>query len=136
MTILDSTRTLSTADAVERYLSAWNETDGTVRRQKIADVWTVDGSLTDPPMAVSGHDGIDTMIGALQHQFPGHRCRRSSAIDAHHRVMRFEWELVAPDGVVAVTGLDVVEFTDDGRFLRVSGFFGSLAGRDGAEPGR
>ena len=39
---------------------------------------------------------------------------------------RYAWELVGPDGTVALTGLDVGELAGDGRVRRISGFFGEL----------
>jgi hypothetical protein len=40
---------------------------------------------------------------------------------------RYGWELVAPDGTVAVGGTDIVEFAADGHLGRIIGFFGDLA---------
>ena len=48
-------------------------------------------------------------------------------IDEHHGYLRFAWELVGPDGTVALTGLDVGELADDGRLRRITGFFGELS---------
>jgi hypothetical protein len=53
--------------------------------------------------------------------------RRASAVDAHHDVARFAWELVAPGGAVALGGLDVARIGPDGRLQEVTGFFGDLA---------
>ena len=58
--------------------------------------------------------------------FPGHTFRRTTAVDSHHDVARYGWELVGPDGAVAMAGLDVAEFGADGRITRVVGFFGDL----------
>jgi hypothetical protein len=49
-----------------------------------------------------------------------------SGIDAHHDYLRFLRELVAPDGTVALAGLDVGELAADGRLRRITGFFGAL----------
>ncbi|MDB5212723.1 MAG: hypothetical protein JWO86_650 [Myxococcaceae bacterium] len=111
---------------VETYLSAWNETDVARRASLIERAWSADGRLIDPPHAAHGHAAISDMVGALHVQFPGHRFRRASGIDAHHDHLRFAWELVAPDGKVALAGLDVAEVAGDGRLLRVTGFFGPL----------
>ena len=43
------------------------------------------------------------------------------------RSPRYGWELVGPDGTVAVDGTDIVEIDDDGRLTRIVGFFGPLA---------
>jgi hypothetical protein len=72
------------------------------------------------------------MADALHQQFAGHAFRRVSAIDAHHEHVRFAWELVAPDGRVALAGMDVGELAADGRLRRIVGFFGELTARDEA----
>jgi hypothetical protein len=38
----------------------------------------------------------------------------------------FAWDLAGPDGSVIVTGLDLGKLAADGRFRRISGFFGEL----------
>ena len=111
---------------VDTYLAAYNETDEDRRKQLIDQVWTVDARLIDPPLAGEGHDGVNDMAVALHAQFPGHQFRRVSDVDAHHDQLRFAWELVAPDGAVALTGLDVGEVADDGRLRRIAGFFGDV----------
>jgi SnoaL-like domain len=115
---------------VDTYLAAYGEPDTARREELISRVWTADGRLVDPPVAAEGHDGISEMAASLQQQFADHRFRRVSAIDAHHDQFRFAWELVGPDGTVAVSGMDVGELAEDGRLRRITGFFGELAGRD------
>jgi SnoaL-like domain len=116
---------------VDTYLAAYGEPDTDRRAELIGRVWAADGQLVDPPLAAAGHDGIGDMAAAVQQQFAGHRFRRVSGIDAHHDRFRFAWELVAPDGTVAVTGVDVGELAEDGRLRRITGFFGELPPRDG-----
>jgi hypothetical protein len=111
---------------VDAYLAAWTEPDAARRAALIERVWAADGRLIDPPLAAEGHAGIAGMAAALQAQFPGHRFRRSSGVDAHHDQLRFAWELVDPDGAVALAGLDVGEVDPSGRLRRVVGFFGPL----------
>jgi hypothetical protein len=115
---------------VDTYLSAYGEPDAARRAELIGRVWAADGRLVDPPLAAEGHAGISDMAAAVQRQFTDHRFRRVSAIDGHHDQFRFAWELVGPDGTVAVSGLDVGELADDGRLRRITGFFGELPARD------
>jgi SnoaL-like domain len=115
---------------VDTYLSSYGEPDAARRAELIGRVWAADGRLVDPPLAAEGHAGISDMAAAVQRQFADHRFRRVSAIDGHHDQFRFAWELVGPDGTVAVSGLDVGELADDGRLRRITGFFGDLPARD------
>ena len=118
---------------VDTYLAAWNESDRDQRTALIEKVWTNDAQLIDPPLAAQGHVAIDEMIATMHAQFPGHWFRRASGIDAHHDHLRFAWELVGPDGAVALAGLDVGEVGNDGRLRRITGFFGEVPPIEGAE---
>jgi hypothetical protein len=111
---------------IATYLEAWNETDPELRNKLIEHVWARDGQLIDPPLAAAGRAQIGEMAATLQSQFPGHHFRRSSPIDEHHGHFRFAWQLVAPDGTVALPGLDVGHLTDDGHLARIVGFFGAV----------
>ena len=111
---------------IDGYLAGWNETDPVLRAKLIEAVWATDGCLIDPPLAAEDRTDIGEMAAAQQGQFPGHRFRRATGIDTHHNQLRFGWELVGPDGVVALSGLDVRELTDDGQLRRITGFFGDL----------
>ena len=117
---------------VDRYLSAYNEQDPARRADLIGLAWAEDGRLIDPPLTGEGHGGISALADAVQTQFAGHAFRRVSGIDAHHDHFRFAWELVGPDGQVAVAGTDVGELADDGRLRRITGFFGELPPREDA----
>ena len=111
---------------IDTYLDAYGEADTTRRNELIAQVWATEGRLLDPPLDGSGHDGISALTDVVHAHFPGHTFRRTTAVDAHHDVARYGWQLVAPDGTVAMAGLDVAEFAADGRIVRVLGFFGEL----------
>jgi hypothetical protein len=41
-------------ELVSRYIAAWNEPDAGARRQAVAELWTEDGTYTDPLVAVAG----------------------------------------------------------------------------------
>ena len=112
---------------IDRHLDAYGEPDADRRAALLAETWTDDGELVDPPLDASGRAAISDMAAAVQSHYPGHTFRRTSAVDTHHGYARYEWELVAPDGTVALTGLDVATIAEDGRLRRVVGFLGALA---------
>jgi SnoaL-like protein len=117
---------------IDGYLAAYNERDPDRRDELIRAVWADDGRLVDPPLTGEGHRGISAMADAVHEQFPDHRFERRSAVDGHHDFVRFAWELVGPDGTVAVSGMDVGELAGDGRLRTIAGFFGELPARDRA----
>lgn len=115
-----------TTTTVDAYIDAWNEEDAARRAELIARAWADDGAYVDPALAAQGHAGISEMVDGVHAQFPGHRFRRTSEVDEHNGLVRFGWELAAPDGAAAVAGIDVAVLADDGRLQRVAGFFGEL----------
>src|SRR5438445_12854852 len=109
----------SREQTVERYLAAWNERDGAARRAIIDAIWAQDAAYTDPLAQVSGRDGIDAAIAAVQAQFPGLVFRPGGAVDAHHDLARFTWELGPEGGEALVVGFDGAVFHEDGRIAAV-----------------
>jgi hypothetical protein len=64
---------------------------------------------------------------ALRAQFPARTFRRAGNADSHHVSLRYRWELVVSDGTVTLAGLDIGGVAPDGRFPRISGFFGEFS---------
>jgi hypothetical protein len=118
---MTATMTTDTMQLVESYITIWNETDGAARKALIADTWTEDASYTDPLADVTGHDGIDGLVAAVQAQFPGFVFRRLGEVDAHHAFLRFSWAAGPAEGEAVVAGADVA-LVADGRLRRVVGF--------------
>ncbi len=114
------------ATLVDTHLLAYAEPDAARRAELLARVWADDGQLLDPPFEGTGIDAIAALTDAVLEHFPAHAFRRTTAVDEHHGFARYGWELVAPDGTVAVAGTDVAELRD-GRIVRIVGFFGELA---------
>lgn len=109
-------------DLIDRYIAMWNETDAARRQALIARVWTENASYLDPVMQGDGRSGIDAMVQGVQQRFPGHRFRRTSAVDAHHDRLRFCWELAPEAGPALVKGTDIGVVTGD-RLAAITGFF-------------
>jgi hypothetical protein len=111
---------------VDRYIAMWNEHDAGRRRAIIAEAWTEDATYIDPLASVEGRDGIDTLVGAVQQQYPGHRFELTEGPDAHNDRARFTWTLVGDAGPVAV-GIDFAILAPDGRLRDVTGFLEPVA---------
>ena len=115
---------------IDQYIAVWNETDPATRRALIARTWTEDGRYLDPLMSGEGHDGIDTMIGGLQSQFPGLRFRRTSSLDEHNDRVRFSWELGPEVGPALAAGVDFGVIVDS-RLQTITGFLDFAPGGKG-----
>jgi hypothetical protein len=115
---------------IDTYLAAWNETDAARRAELVDRAWSPTGTYVDPMLEAAGRAAIDEMAATVQATYPGHRFRRTTQIDGHHDLVRFGWELVAPDGSITVSGIDVAALDGDGRLREVAGFFGELVPAD------
>ncbi|MCX4748053.1 nuclear transport factor 2 family protein [Kitasatospora sp. NBC_01287] len=105
----------------EHYIATWNETDAATRRKLIDTHWAAEARYTDPLAEVAGRDGVDAVIGAVQAQFPG-LVFTLGAVDAHHNLARFTWDLGPAGAEALVVGFDVLEATEDGLIGAVHGF--------------
>jgi hypothetical protein len=119
-----ATQGMTPTDAVSAYAAAWAEPDEAMRRTLLEKAWTDDGVYTDPTAHLEGRDALLSHIGGFLAQMGEARLERSSAVDVHHGVLRFEWRIVAPDGSVVTAGFDYGELADDGRLRKIVGFFG------------
>ncbi|ANP52782.1 hypothetical protein J2Z21_000319 [Streptomyces griseochromogenes] len=115
--------------AVARYFEAWNATEPEALTKAVAAAWTADGSYTDPLADVRGHEQIAAVIAAAHEQFPGFVFRPAGAVDGHHDIARFSWELVneaggtpSGGGSAPVAGFDVITLDGEGRIRQVLGF--------------
>jgi hypothetical protein len=114
---------MSNTDAVvHTYIEMWNETDPELRHELVARTVNEDAEYLDPIMAGAGIDGISTMIGGAQRQFPGHRFALVSGPDAHHDRVRFGWALSADGGDPVAVGVDFATLGQDGRMGTIIGF--------------
>jgi ketosteroid isomerase-like protein len=107
---------------VDRYVACWNETDAEARAKAVAELWTEDGTYTDPLADVRGHAAIVAVIEGAQGMFPGLVFTPGDVYDAHHHTARFTWHLGPEGGEPVAVGFDVVELTEDGRIRNVLGF--------------
>lgn len=113
----------------DRYITVWNEPDADVRRRAVAELWTEDGTYTDPLASVQGHQAIEEVIVGAREQFPGYVFKLIDNVDAHHDVARFGWELIPEDGGESVViGFDVAVIADDGRLRNLYGFLDKVPG--------
>ena len=117
---------------VDTYIAMWNETDTAKRAELIASAWSATARYQDPLLEAEGHQALSEMVATVHSHYPGHQFRRVSAVDMHHELVRFGWELFGPDGSITVAGIDVGVVDDDGKLLRIAGFFGDLSQSEAA----
>jgi hypothetical protein len=111
---------------VDSWLEAYAEPDIERRTKLIEQAWSPEGRLVDPPLEGTGYAGLSEAADLVNTHYAGHTFRRVTGIDTHHEFVRYGWQLVGPDGAVVIAGIDVGEVAEDGRLVKVTGFFGDL----------
>ena len=75
-------------------------------------------------VAPAGRAGLHAHIGGFHQAYPGAKIVQTSKADQHHGKIHFTWQLVLPDGSVAIEGRDFGELDATGRISHIVGFFG------------
>ncbi|HET6583513.1 MAG TPA: nuclear transport factor 2 family protein [Nannocystaceae bacterium] len=109
--------------ALQAYLDAWNEPDAAMRQALLAEAVTEDVHYTDPTVDAEGLDALDSAIAGFQESFAGSTLVAASGLDAYGAERRYAWAIEDADGNVTFSGIDVARVADDGRLVRVVGFF-------------
>jgi len=114
-------------ELIDRYCEAWQEMDAARRRDLLASLWAEGATYTDPTVNARNLEELLAHIASVVARRPGAKVVRTSAVDAHHGVARFAWQLVQADGTRLPEGLDIAWYSSDGRRIeRIIGFFGPL----------
>jgi hypothetical protein len=83
----------------------------------------------DPSVETHGLDEFEANVHNVQAEIPGAVYSRTSAVDSHHGLHRYSWQ-ISRDEEVVLPGFDVTEVDGDGKVTRVLGFFGPLPESD------
>jgi len=112
-----------TADAVDAWFDAWNETDAGRRTARLATIASPAVRMRDRFSCIDGADELSLQIGASQRFMPGFRLQRSG--DPHHcqGVVLADWTAAGPDGQVRAQGTNVFTLGADGLIESVTGFW-------------
>jgi hypothetical protein len=121
-----TTGTTSITETIDAHLDAYALADADRRNALVAANWNVAGELLDPPLEGRGRAEISALADVVLTHYAGHRFVRTTAVDSHHGFARYGWDLVGPDGTIAVNGVDIAQFDQSGKLLRIVGFFGPL----------
>jgi hypothetical protein len=88
-------------------------------------VWQAGATYTDPSVHAAGADELLAHIAKVRAARPGAAIVRTSAVDIHHGIARFAWQIVLADGTRRPEGIDIAFISADGaRIERIIGFFG------------
>ena len=116
---------MSHLESLEHMLAAWNERDPGQIRAHLEKALAPNVEFIDPSIETHGIDEFEANVRQVQARIPGAVYSLTSGVDSHHRLHRYSWE-ISRNGEVIIPGFDVTEVDEDGKVLRVLGFFGPL----------
>ena len=92
-------------------MRVFNERDAGRRIVAIRELYAEDAVLYEPDASAKGHAAISEAVTALlAHLPPNFVFSAAGPAIGHHNIGRLKWRSGAPDGPVAVTGMDVAHF--------------------------
>lgn len=112
-------------ESFDHMLAAWNEPDPSRVRSHLERALTPDVEFIDPSIETHGVDEFEANVHKVKAAIPGAAYARTSAVDSHHHLHRYSWQ-ISRDGEVLLPGFDVAEVDGNGKVARVLGFFGPL----------
>ena len=112
-------------EAFDYMLAAWNELEPEKIRGHLERALSPNVHFIDPSIETKGIDEFEENVREFRSRLPDARCLRASGIDTHHRLYRYAWEIYRGQDLF-LPGFDVAEVDNDGRVIRVEGFFGPL----------
>ena len=114
--------------AIDNYVAAWNETDDAKRDELLAASVSPDLWYRDPMLEADSREAFSGVLAFVQQNFPGHVLTRTSDVDGHRDLVRFNWALGLPGEAPAFAGVDVAKYDGEGKLHRIIGFAGETIG--------
>ena len=111
--------------ALDHMLAAWNERDLEKIRGHLDKALAADVIFADPDNFTRGIDEFEKMVRVFRERLPEGRAERTSGFNLQNRRYRYEW-LVSSGETLLIPGMDVAELDENGRVIRVDGFFGPV----------
>jgi len=111
--------------SLEKMMSIWNTSDADKIRSISEEIFTDDMHFVDPNYNIVGVDAFVDMVHAVHKKIPGAVYSHVGDCDSHNNLYRYHWEIHL-NGKLIMPGFDVAELNDDGKIVKVIGFFGEL----------
>ncbi len=116
-------------ESLDHMLAAWNESDPSAVRGHLEQALAPDVEFIDPSIETHGIEEFEANVRKVHAAIPGAVYLRTSGVDSHHGLYRYDWQ-ISRDGEVVLPGFDVTEVDENGLVTRVLGFFGPLPESD------
>ncbi len=110
-------------ESIQRYGAAWNHTDPEQRRALLDGAFATSGVFSDPLSYVEGREALLAHIQEFHDTKPGCSFTFDGDINVVRSHHRFRWQLLTPDGAVALTATNFGESDEAGALTLMVDFF-------------
>ena len=118
--------TKTAAALADAWFSAWNDADPAERRRTFAAITTADVAHHDAYSCNRGRDDLDAHVTASKVHMPGIAIERAGEPRQCQGCALVDWVAKAPTGARVGAGVNLFEFSADGKIARVVGFMANL----------
>lgn len=104
------------------YQKAWSDVSSAERRELLSRSVSEEYVYTNPSAECHGHDALQNYIETFRRSMPG-ASFKNRRYNEHHAQSHAEWTLYNAQGQKVQPGNSLALFGEDGRMMRVTGFF-------------
>ena len=112
-------------ESIGRMFAVWNTADESEQIRLAEAALDHNVHFVDPRHNIIGRPAFVSMVRKTQAEHPGLSYSRSCEPQMQNNHCRYHWSIHKGDREV-MTGFDVTEVTDEGKIMKVIGFFGEL----------
>lgn len=106
----------------QAYSEAWTDITVEDRLRLLSENVTEDVVLIAPDGVGHGREELLTRLADFQKTFPGASFQTKNFISHHNRSLA-DWNMVAKDGSVILTGYSVGHYNADGKLSEITGYW-------------
>ncbi len=122
-TVLAEQLSIAAPKMIEKYLSAWSQTDSSQRATTLAASVSDDVRFRDQYGSIDGRENLGNYIGGVQKMMGPALIQPDGPLDRVHNFFRQNWMVQGPDGKTLFRGQNIYEFDANARLKLVLGFW-------------
>ncbi len=122
--VVTATEHANVNETADKFLAAWGEPDVALQASLLEQSVAPEISFRDKFSATEGLEDMKLHLAAAVQHMPGVRVKREGDVSQCQGTAVIRWVVIGPNGAEMGRGMNVCELAPDGKFARVTGFWG------------